>query len=739
VRRVIAVGSVCALGLLLTSCELIAGLDRKTFVWSSEVSNGGTPNIGGTSSEAGRDSAGTGSGRGGGNAADGPGGNGSGGSSGTHRGGDGGSGNRGADGGSGDAGGDGGTGAAPGACENVTEKLCMRTTWPNGIVPYAANDELPVFLSGLVEDAIAPWEGMRVGSTQIHFVSGSIPNVPTLVFSLEKGCGPVRVTDEEITLAFDSCRGHGAARAVGVALGLPRTHQRADRDRYLLMANPEDFDCTRSDIYEKCPDLGDIPAALGPFDFKTLMTAPGVDHDTCLLSEPNYPFLYVPRGTFPEPFLQCEWVYQDWGSTFRETGQLAELYAIPHGWRPATLVGIEQGSLQPLGLELSPGIELSDSFSLVTLEGQRTVLFALDYIYTGSVSEPAPQHIWMLDVSEAYGPYGYGCCWVQLPLPPLPADYGSFSAWRRPGELNVIDFLYVTRGKFREDTFELSTELFHASYNLATRQGTDWTALEPPFGPVPAYPIGFTADASGNLLIYAQNASPLGSDPFRFETYVLEWDFAATPEWRPLPTLTSHEPLQTLSVQVVGGEHDLVATTASELWYASRTPNGDWSAWSPLANVETAPQAIDVRGASFVSSKSHALGLVGSGDGHFWFWACTERPCNDPNAWSAPVVHRAAADEQVFIGTSVSTDQHELGMIVTLGAYTAFYACGTGPCDNPSAWSEPIVIGPGTRGSMAAIGWSDSIDLFTFNTEDRPPAQWRLGGVWHKRWHVSAK
>jgi hypothetical protein len=729
-QRQALVGLSCVLSLVLGACERIAGLDGKQFPEGSQRPSGGTPSSGntssgGTSPTAGQDSGGTSSGRGGGNAADGPGGSGTAGSSGA----EGGNGNAG-------GGGDGGTGASSGACENVTEKLCMRPTWPDGVVPYVASDNLPAFLEGLVEDAIAPWEGMRIGSTELHFVNRSSQDFPTLVFSFEKGCGPVRVTDESVTLAFDSCKGYGVARAVGVALGLPRMHQRADRDRYLLMADRDDFDCTRSDIYEKCPDLGDIPAALGPFDTKTLMSAPGVDHETCLRDEPNYPFLYVPRGTFREPFLQCEWVYQDWSSTYRETGQLAELYAIPHGWRPATLMGVDQGSLNPLGLELAPGIELSDSFSLVTLEDRRMALFALDYTSSGTDPDPRPKHIWMLDIAEAYGPYGYGCCWEQLPLPPVPANYGRLTAWRRPGEPNVVDFLFITHGKFREDTFEPSTELFHASYDLATHEVTEWMPLEPPFGPAPPYPIAFTADVSGSLLIYAHDPSPGGSDPLRFETYVLEWDFAATPEWRPLPTLTSSEPLQTLSVKIAEGEHHLVATTANELVYASRAQSGDWSAWSSLASVETAPQPFDLSGVSFVSSKSHELALVGSGGGHFWFWACNDRPCNAPNAWSQPVVYRTTAGEPVIIGASVSTDHHELGMILSLGSYTAFYACRIGPCDDPSAWSDPIVIGPSSHGSLAAVGWSDSIDLFTFDTEDRPPAQWRLGGVWHKRWNA---
>jgi hypothetical protein len=701
---------------LASACGWIAGLDGKTFEGGFYAGNAGV-NQGGSNGGLGGGGAGAPS---------------SGGRAGMTSAGRGGETNGGSSvgGGSGEGGdaGTGGTAGSSGRCEDVTRALCMRPPWPDGVVPSAKPAGLPNFLSRVLDEAIESWEGMAVGSERLQFVEGSRPDVPTLVFSLERGCGPVRVTDEAVIVAFDSCVNQATAepaavmRAVGVALGLPRMHQRADRERYLQMARPEAFDCTRSELYDKCPDLGDIPAVLGPFDFSTLMAAPGVRFEECRTDNPTFPYLYIQRGNFPEPSYQCDAVSRDSTDTTHERGALAELYAISHGFRPAAVVGRDQGSTLPLSYELAPGVQAVGRPALVALGAQGMAAFVLG---ESSQADGLRREVFMIQTAdgENWGERGSRCCWEALPLPPAPA-FGELTASIRSGSRSTVDFIYRTA------EFLGPVQVHHASYDVETARGTAWTELEPPFSSAATSPLLVASGSASTLLLHAYDADGNGAEPVEYETYAAEWDFESAPVWRPLPTLTSPERFETLLFRGGATREHLLASTAEKVRYASRVPGGVWSEWSALESF----LATELARAAFVSTTNYEIAILSGGPGYFWFSGCAASPCNVSNAWTEPVVIELSFSDIPVVESVVSTDHHELATILTGDGYRWFAACGQAPCDDASAWSPPIAIGPRTTDAVA-LGRADRIDLLTRHFEDRPHLSFGIPGVVHKRWH----
>jgi hypothetical protein len=227
------------------------------------------------------------------------------------------------------------------SCEDLTSDLCMTVTWPLGIVPYRRDAMVPEGLWPSLRGAVGMWDFLPVWDSQIAFVDDSSPVRPLLHFDMTPGCGVVRRSADALTFALSSCSDLlDITREVGVALGLPRVHQRTDRDRHLDMAEPGQFDCTKGQFFAPCPR----EAELGVFTTETLLfapPAPAIPLDACAL-KPLGSYLYLPKGFAGDPSDgSCEGLFgtREVRSFASDQWALVELYASSRGWTAFRPIG----------------------------------------------------------------------------------------------------------------------------------------------------------------------------------------------------------------------------------------------------------------------------------------------------------------------------------------------------------------------------------------------------------------
>jgi hypothetical protein len=590
--------------LLVASCERIAGLDDKLFAPPSEptIGEGGSAATGGTSSQGGA----SGEGRAGSLGGGARGGSDAGGAA-DPRGGDGGdAGNAGSD-----DGGDGGFGGRE--CVDAAAELCMQTTWPGGIVPYVIESDSEL-VAGSLRRALLSWEGKPIGSTVLDFVEKAVPDVRTLVVTLEKGCRPTSITDDAIEVAMGDCPGTLAmSHAIGVTLGLPSMHRRGDRDRYLEMREPTAFSCEEGTFFEKCPDRGDIRAVLGPFDFSSEMFEPSATLASCEF-EPDAARLYVARGVFTAGADACRWATGNLSVTASSAaGALAELYAISAGWRPFELAGLDVAEDQPLASCLGETAYFRSTPRLVATENGGLAAFALG---------GDPIELWLNENDgESWG------AWARLPPAPDLADYAhGFAAAPREVGASLVDVVVMD-----------VNEVFHLSYDRVQRRAEGWTSLGSPRGEGLSG-LAVAPGGSGRVFVYTY-AYPTGTDVWDGQVYVREFDGQVWTDWQPLPpfgTRPQYSSVPSLAAVLLDGEQHLVAAASDGLHYAFRS-NGTWSDWHIVTTpdperTDEAPHTI-----ALVSNDHYRLGVLGiSGGGNLWFSGCDTPSCVDAAAWSKP-------------------------------------------------------------------------------------------------------
>jgi hypothetical protein len=600
-------GSLATL-LLVASCERIAGLDGKVFGPPPERTTGGgtmgAAATGGTSSQGGA----SGGGRAGSMGGTARSGSDAGGAAGSPGGEGGGAGNAGGDDDAG-AGGDGGEG-----CVDVAAQLCMHTTWPNGVVPYVIESDSELVASSL-QGALLGWEGKRIGSTVLDFVEEAVPNVRTLVVTLENGCRPTSITDDAIEVAMGDCPGSlEMSHAIGVTLGLPSMHRRADRDRYLEMADESQFACEDGKFFEKCADLGDIPATLGPFDFSSVMFERSTTFESCEL-EPEAPRLYLPRGEFDQPAHACLWAAGG-GVSFGspEVGALAELYAISEGWRPFEPAGLDHGDYEPIRSCLDETAYFRRTPALVATGNGGLVAFGIAGVPTID--------LW----SNENDGESWGAWEKLLPVPELHDFPEGFAAAARDPGASVVDVVVMD-----------AHEVFHLSYDREHHHAEGWTSLGSPRGEGLSG-LAVAPGGSGTVFVYTY-AYPTGTELWDGQVYVREFDGHVWTDWQPLPPFGVRPPyssVPSLAAVLLDGEQHLVAAASAGLHYAIRR-NETWSDWHIVTTPDPersdeAPHAI-----ALVSNAHYRLGVLGvSGGGNLWFSGCDAPSCVDAAVWSKP-------------------------------------------------------------------------------------------------------
>jgi hypothetical protein len=582
-----------ALLLSIASCESIAGLEGKLFESGSKPATGGSAApTGGRSSQGGTSAGGTRSL--GGNAgvgvvagagADSIGGEG------------------------GEAGTTGGGAGVPG-CADIAAELCMRPTWPNGIVPYRIESDSELVRASL-RGALSAWEGKRIDSSVLRFVENSRPSARTLVMTLDDGCHPVSLTDDEVEIATGDCPPGSLemSHAVGVTLGLPSMHRRADRDRYLVMAEPAEFACEEGEFFEMCADRDGVPAMIGPFDFGSVMFIRTESFDDCL-AEPDAPRLYSARGELATTFEACSWITGAASTFDTSSNALAELYAMAKGWTPFAIVGRDLDDQRPVDSCLGENATFRGAPVLVATQNGGLAAIALG---------GDPIHLWL---NESDGESWRE--WVKIvPPPPLAGVALGFAATTGEPGGRVIDVVVMD-----------GNEVFYSSYDRANRRASEWTSLGSPPSDERSG-LSIAPDGSGGLFVYTY-----GRRPPDHAIYVREFDGMAWSDWRSLPALgfSSSAAVLSLAAVSIAREQHLVAATGAGLRYAARNTSGTWSDWHVL-KMPTLHDAENLNGIALVSNAHFTLAWLGStSHGGLWFSGCDQASCVDEASWSTPYV-----------------------------------------------------------------------------------------------------
>jgi hypothetical protein len=488
-------------------------------------------------------------------------------------------------------------------CRDFGLELCMKLTWPNAVVPYVIEPAWGQLITANVRRAIDVWDGQLVGRSQLILEERTSSSDPKLVFTLEPGCGPIGLSEAEVTVAIGSCRAvRDIAIAIGVVLGVPPMHRRADRDRYLIVGDESSVDCAERRFLDKCPDRAGVPAQLGPFEFASTMFArAATDAETCSADHSAMP--YLARGA---PESACGWVTGKVSSGTGSGGEVAELYAMREGWLPYVPIGKDLGPDAPLVLEPGPGLPLLGAALLATDEGGLAA-FAL-------AGFPPKRSLHVIEN-------------------PTGSAWGSFRelAGSLPGPDHVqgpeVARRASTSSKF-DIAFNSNEAVFVATTDVSTAETTSWTTFGTPGSASWILSMAATASARGGLSVYvyapAAAAEPELAGIFRRE---LDWG-----DWQEVPLPASDVVALDAVTAPDGTEHLAVATTSSIL-YGARAGAGSWSAWTELNAIP--PPASDGLGAiALLLGESEPLGVLWQSTDRLWHSSCYAAPCSDATSWT---------------------------------------------------------------------------------------------------------
>ena len=514
-------------------------------------------------------------------------------------------------------------------CRDFSTELCMNPTWLAGTVPYARGPDITEELWSTVQTAIDVWHGTAIWDTTLRFVNGPSPVPPGLVFRMADGCGVVSRTADELGFAITGCVDtRHIAREIGVALGLPRLHQRSDRDRTLIMAPRDEFDCSRGEFFDVCP----VTAELGPMSSSTLeewfmfVPARSGESSACTLA-PEGDLLYLPRGADPtEPAADCALLVDgsslelnhDLSSTL-EGAALAELYAIPRGWQPARPIGRDDGPDRPVDTRIAPDMNMSTRTTLVRL-GNPERLAAVVW-----ASSPENELVvWKIEHDgSAWGGWEPG--------PRLPANlaaYGlSLSAVSRPGS-NAVE-LFTTAADVVNGT---ASELFYA--RIEPNSEASWASL----GSVPTLGSPLSAAPSGDeIALYGVHGDAIA---------VAETDGVTLGAWQPIIPLTGATfGIGSPAVVAHAGRQHVVMAWDSAITYARRD---DLGAWSEPVRLAGPVGALNV---AIGASPEGRLDVLSMSFGGLWHLSC-EAECTSPAAWTRAVAIGGSWTSRALIGES---------------------------------------------------------------------------------------
>jgi hypothetical protein len=493
--------------------------------------------------------------------------------------------------------GDAGAGGSTESCDDLTAELCMTLTWPSGIVPHTRDPAVPEEIWSWVKDAISLWEGAPVWDSSVAFVSSAAPVRPVLHFDLGAGCGVVRRSADALTFALSLCTDTvHIAREIGVALGLPRMHQRTDRDRYLDMAHRSRFDCTKGQFFDLCPR----EAVLGAFTSESLMFAqPASELPPILCAlEPVGSYLYLPKNAelMPREVERC-------GSSFSsgsfpppelDRAALAELYALDRGWTAFRPVGWEpatpwdSGTMLPMAVNYHP------------------VAISEDGLLTVFVRDFEDGSLWKIE--ESGNDWGQWQNYSQAP------GDGAWTMVPAPGS-SAVD-LYV---------LQLS-EIHYA--RLEAGLPSEWVNL----GAAPEFAVNLEAvredDETTTLYVFGNGFYSTTGAVKSART-----NGSSLSDWESLPGEMS---ISTVGDAVGrGARHYIVVPFNRGVAHISRSELG-WSDWVTLV------PALGVLTAAITVSSAGSLDIVAvSSDRHIWHLSC-DSECSSANRWTPPVLIGAA-------------------------------------------------------------------------------------------------
>jgi hypothetical protein len=505
----------------------------------------------------------------------------------------------------GEVGGNGSAGSTT-SCEDLTADLCMTLTWPAGTVPYRRDAGIGEELWTSVQAAMGLWEGAPVWDSTLEFVGGSSPIGPYLVFDLDAGCGVTRRSADALMFALSSCSDTAhIARELGVALGLPRVHQRSDRDRYLDMADRQEFDCTKGEFFDRCPREGE----LGVFTTHSLMFAPApstASPDACAL-EPLGGYLYLPSNVEVDPplFDACESFSRSYAELMSSSSfdwmVLAELYAASRGWTPLAPIGWQAATPWDTGEPLP----MNATRQPAVIEADGTVAaYVLDFDNTP----------WRTEDSENG--------WTEWQAVAATRDIQQWTLLPVPGSSAVDVFI----------TSYSDSQTLHARFG--DEAPGDWIALGPAPPPASGNLAAVRGDA-GSVTLYAFPGLFLFGEPPWTPVHTAETDGHTLSSWEPLPDGVLANPGGSAAGR--GAEHHVVTPIVGNgIAYIAKNESR-WSEWATLA-----PSLGPIHYTAIAMTPAGRLEVVAmtvsaEHEGNLWHLSCAS-DCSSPNRWTKPVV-----------------------------------------------------------------------------------------------------
>jgi hypothetical protein len=292
-------------------------------------------------------------------------------------------------------------------CPTLLSNPCGAALWPWGEgfvpIPYAFEPGVDVSQHNLLVEAMAEWTNATFGLVVFVPAAGHEPRA--LRFVDKPGCGRARRADTPlVAFAASDCTEIGTAlHELGRVIGLEPTQQRADRDRYLQLADLSSFDCggdrpTGLEIVPKCDAKLRPGGDFGVFDFRSIMLSSGVPPggSRCGTPPPG-DRLFVRRGVADTGGSSCPSdVAPDWNKTRLTPGDgaaVVELYSIQWGWSLFRSLAKDKGAEAPLDVELSPGVNVEGNPALVSLGSTRLQAFVRGSdgnVWTARVDAPSP-------------------------------------------------------------------------------------------------------------------------------------------------------------------------------------------------------------------------------------------------------------------------------------------------------------------------------------------------------------
>jgi hypothetical protein len=517
----------------------------------------------------------------------------------------------------------------------------MKLTWPAGTVPHRRDPQVPDELWDLVRRAIAMWDGVSVWNSELAFVSAASVR-PILHFDTDAGCGVIRRSTDTLTFALSSCSdATHIAREIGVALGLPRMHQRNDRDRYLDLADPGEFDCRKGQFFERCPREAEI----GAFTTESVMFAPApseIPPHGCAL-EPLGSYLYLPKDFEGEPSESSCGRLLDGNEqppfSF-DRAMLAELYAASRGWVPFRPVGWVPQTPWNAGLEMpfephsrAPVITTEDELRVYTREGGRN-------------------RFWRAAHSS-----------------------GGWTGWRRgpenSGSLAFDWTLLPVSGSTLVDTFMLSEAgiMYGRFSDDAQLEGTVLGQQPPYLGTLDVVRID---DETIALFVF----------DFFGVVHVAETVGQTLGDWQTVPSGLSLRSGGDVTGQ--GSEHHVVAPVfGGGVGYTTRTELG-WSEWITLV-----PSLGEITSVAIALTPGRGVDVVAMPqlESTLWHFSCASE-CSSPSSWTMPVLIGATPTPNGTPGTvALAATDGRLDLVALFPgslAHGGFWHKHWQPLDTPS-------------------------------------------------------